>query len=71
MKKAESRHGKRADGKTQTSVSLREELLEAARSAAARENRSLSNWLENLLAEKLNGQYPKSENSDSEVDGKK
>lgn len=54
--KKKSRHGVRADGKAQTSVSLREDLLEAARNAAAAENRSLSNWLENLLAEKLGEQ---------------
>jgi len=63
MKKAGKRHGVRADGKSQTSVSLREEVLEAAREAAARENRSLSNWLENLLAEKLAIQAPRSESS--------
>jgi hypothetical protein len=72
MKKSESRHGIRADGKTQTSISLRGDLLAAAKKAAGEENRSLSNWLENLLSEKL-GQSPRprSKNSDLEGVGKK
>lgn len=52
-KNAQSRHGKRAVGKTQTSISLRVDLLEQAREAAEADNRSFSNWLENLLQEKL------------------
>jgi hypothetical protein len=43
----------RAAGKTQTSVSLREDLLEVAKRAAEEDNRSFSNWLEILLMEKL------------------
>jgi hypothetical protein len=53
MKKKTTRHGVRADGKAQTSISLRRELLEAAKEAAEKDNRSLSNWLEILLKEKL------------------
>lgn len=52
-KKPQTRHGVRAEGKTQTSISLREDLLNQAKEAAQGENRSFSNWLENLLAEKL------------------
>ncbi|MCB1093324.1 MAG: hypothetical protein KDL87_17435 [Verrucomicrobiae bacterium] len=59
MKKSQSRHGVRADGKTQTSISLRGDLLAAAKKAAGEENRSLSNWLENLLSEKLGPQAPR------------
>lgn len=58
MKKRQSRHGVRADGKAQTSISLRGDILAAAKKAAEEENRSLSNWLENLLSEKL-GQDPR------------
>ena len=43
----------RAESKAQTSISLRKELLDAAKEAADRDNRSLSNWLEILLKEKL------------------
>lgn len=52
MEKKARNHG-RAEGKTQTSISLRRELLEAAKAAAEKDNRSLSNWLEILLKEKL------------------
>ena len=52
-KKPTTRHGVRAKGKTQTSISLRADLLSEARKAAKGENRSLSNWLENILIEKL------------------
>lgn len=57
-KQTESRHGKRADGKTQTSVTLREDLLSLAREAAAADGRSFSNWLERLMLEKLPGLPP-------------
>jgi hypothetical protein len=53
MKKAKPRSHARAQGKTQTSISLKQELLEAAKLAAEKENRSFSNWLEILLKEKL------------------
>jgi len=72
MKTSQSRHGVRADGKTQTSISLRGDLLAAAKKAAGEENRSLSNWLENLLKEKLEPvPRPRSKNTDSEGAGKK
>ena len=51
--KTKSRHGVRARGKTHTSVSLRADLLALARTEAAREGRSFSNWLERLLLEQL------------------
>ncbi len=53
MKKANERSHARSEGKTQTSISLRKEILEAAKTAAAKDNRSLSNWLEMLLKDKL------------------
>jgi hypothetical protein len=67
MKKKATRHGVRAEGKTQTSISLRGDLLAAAKKAAGEENRSLSNWLEMLLSEKLSQDpRPKSKNNASE-----
>lgn len=48
-----SRHGVRAPGKTQTSITLREVVLERARAVARADGRSLSNWLEKLLIDKL------------------
>jgi hypothetical protein len=50
---AASRHMKRADGKAQTSISMREDLLDQARHAAEAEGRSLSNWIEQMLKEKF------------------
>lgn len=50
-KKSKSRHGKLADGRSQTSVTMDEELLEWARQQARNDRRSLSNWLA-MLAEK-------------------
>jgi hypothetical protein len=58
MKKAKSRSHDRAAGKGQTSISLRQELLDAAKLAAEKENRSFSNWLEMLLKEKLESNDP-------------
>ena len=43
------RHGRRANGKTQTSISLSEEALDKARAAAEADGRSLSNFLERLI----------------------
>ena len=59
-KNTESRHGVRADGKTATSISISEDLLNRARNAAKEDGRPFSNWLEKLLealkaAGKLNG----------------
>lgn len=51
MKK--ERNHARSEGKTQTSISLRKDILEAAKIAAEKDNRSLSNWLELLLRDKL------------------
>lgn len=62
-KKTQSRHGVRAKGKTQTSISLREDLLNRAKEVAEGENRSFSNWLENLLAEKLREEDEKKKSS--------
>lgn len=53
QKKKSSRHGKRAPGKTQTSITIDVLILERARAAAERENRSFSNWLECLVLENL------------------
>lgn len=51
--KKETRHGRRAPGKTATSVSLSGELLDKARAAADADGRSFSNWLEKTLREAL------------------
>jgi hypothetical protein len=54
MKKpSSSRHGVRAENKTQTSISLRLDLLQAAQAAAAREGRTFSNWLEQMLKDRF------------------
>ena len=58
MKKAKARSHARAEGKTQTSISLKGELLEAAKIEAEKEGRSFSNWLEMLLKEKLESKEP-------------
>ena len=55
MSKPASRHGVRADNKTQTSISLRLDLLRAAQDAASTEGRTFSNWLEQLLKDKFPG----------------
>jgi hypothetical protein len=52
-KKSVSRHGMRAPGKTQTSITLSEDLLDQARAAAEQDGRSLSNWLEQLIRKRL------------------
>lgn len=48
--------------KTQTSISLRADLLEAAKAQAESEGRTFSNWLEQLLKAKL--PEPQSKKSD-------
>ncbi|MDB6078437.1 MAG: hypothetical protein JWO82_2184 [Akkermansiaceae bacterium] len=48
-----TRHMQRADGKAQTSISMREDLLDQARRAAEAEGRSLSNWIEQMLKERF------------------
>jgi hypothetical protein len=55
MSKPSSRHGVRADNKTQTSISLRRDLLGAAQDAATGEGRTFSNWLEQILKDKFPG----------------
>ena len=52
-----SRHNQRAAGKTHTTISLSEAVLEKARKAAAADDRSLSKWLERLIAQKVS-EYP-------------
>jgi hypothetical protein len=59
LMKKERSHA-RSEGKTQTSISLRKEVLDAAKEAAAKDNRSLSNWLELLLKERLQSESSKS-----------
>ena len=51
--KKKARNHDRAAGKAQTSISLREDLLLAAKAAAEADSRSLSSWLEVLLKERL------------------
>jgi predicted HicB family RNase H-like nuclease len=46
--------GRRAEGKISTSISLSEAVLEKARIAAQADDRSLSKWLERLIAERVN-----------------
>lgn len=43
----------RADGKAQTSISLRKDLLDQAKDQATAEGRSLSNWIEQILRDKF------------------
>lgn len=50
-----SRHGVRAENKTQTSISLRLDLLRAAQDAASAQGRTFSNWLEQILKDKFPG----------------
>jgi hypothetical protein len=64
MPKKQSRHMVRADNKTQTSISVRADLLELAKEEAAKEGRSLSNWLEQELRRKFD-QRPTSESSEA------
>lgn len=51
--KKQTRHGKRAPGKTQTSLTMSEEILSKAKAAAERDGRSLSNYIEQLLKRSL------------------
>lgn len=44
---------RRAKGKAATSISLSEDTLEKARALAAQDDRSLSNYIERLINEKL------------------
>lgn len=50
-----SRHGKLAEGTAQTSVTMKTEIMEKARAAAEADNRSLSNWLEQVAKKALDG----------------
>jgi hypothetical protein len=66
MKKAKERSHARSEGKTQTSISLRKDILEAAKIAAEKDNRSLSNWLELLLRDKLQSSEASTSGSNEE-----
>jgi len=44
---------RRAAGKTQTSISLRRDLLDWARAEAQKDGRSLSNWVEQMIRSKM------------------
>lgn len=48
-----TRHGVRAAGKTSTSISLDEELLQKARELAEQDGRTFSNWIEQQLKDAL------------------
>lgn len=50
---AKARQGRRAPGKTQTSISLRQDLLDWARTEAQKDGRSLSNWIEQAIRSKM------------------
>jgi hypothetical protein len=47
-----TKQGQRAPGKTQTSISINIASLEWARVKAEADGRSLSNWIERLIASK-------------------
>jgi hypothetical protein len=51
--KKPTRHGLRAPGKTQTSLTMSEDILSKAKTAAAQDGRSLSNYIEQLLKRSL------------------
>lgn len=53
MSQKKHRNHDRAKGKTHTCISLRQDVLETAKELAAKDNRSLSNWVEVLLMEKI------------------
>ncbi len=61
MPKKQTRHMVRADNKTQTSISLRADLLDLAKQAAEQEGRSLSNWLEQELKRRFSADAPEPE----------
>lgn len=52
-KNPNSRHGRLAEDRTQTSIRMKKELLAKCKAEAKKQNRSFANWLENLLTEKL------------------
>ena len=54
-----TRHGQRAPGKTQTSISLSIVLLEWARKKAEHDGRSLSNWIELMFRDLRDADAPK------------
>lgn len=47
-KNTESRHGKLSEGRSQTSITMRKELMDKAKAEAEREGRSLSNFIEQI-----------------------
>lgn len=49
-----TRHNVRAVGKTHTTISLSAAVLAAAKDAALADDRSLSKWLERLIAQNVN-----------------
>lgn len=44
---------KRSEGNAQTSISLKKESLTEGRALAAKDNRTFSNWVEQLIQEKI------------------
>ena len=48
-KQTRKTYGRRATGKTQTTISLSDEMLEKAKRNAEADGRSLSNYIEQLL----------------------
>lgn len=53
MSGRKARTPQRAPENSQTSISMRSDVLEAARAEARAEGRSLSNWLQRLLLAKF------------------
>ena len=48
-KQTRKQYGRRASGKTQTTISLSQEMLEKAKRKAEADGRSISNYIEQLL----------------------
>jgi len=48
-----SKHGKRASGQSQFTASMSKEVIEKAREAAERDDRTLSKWMERLIKQAI------------------
>ena len=59
---------RRAPDKTQTSISLRRATLERAREAAAKDGRTFSNWLEQMLRAKFEEEDSRSAEAEADKD---
>jgi len=59
---------RRAADKAQTSISLRNDLLQRARESAAEEGRTFSNWLEQMLRAKFEEEDSRSAEAEADKD---